>query len=657
MLDPSIDRVLRRVAVRLRCQAAIDGAAFLSLLAAACVLVAAYLLRLHVLSGGDFAYAALVAVALVAAGGVVGALRLVSLQRAAKAIDRSHGLKDRMGSAVSFSSVEAASHEDDETAAFRAAAIRDAARAVSTVDPRRAAPLARPAGLGHAAAVAAMAGAVLLLRFPSRGPEAAGSSSHLSPHFTVDREVLEPEREAIAALSEEALREGDHELKALADELERLLAAIDREELSRKEVFDKLAELERKLPKAEPGAVEPLKEALKKAGDELSKDKLLREAGKALKDEDLDKAAADLKKLAEEAERLEAERRARDPKLDDKQRDAAARSLERAAEELSAEEKEAQKRVEEERRLREEQRRLEREAQEHPNDQDVQRRLQRNQRQLERLEREQKQAAERRRQLERLSRELEKAAEQLRSKMSPEALKRAAEELSRMQDEIRKLGSQGQVRLQIAEIKEVMRRMGRSSQGGSGGGAGGGRDQQGQPGGARSQNAPGGRGKDGRGNGRQAHADNGRGSMLREFDQRAGGDKPSALLLGGDKGDQALVLPLPGGAKKPPEPGSGGPGTSNDSGIGSNHDPNLFGDPTKLAAKRHETRVEGKEGAGPSRSETILGSAEHGFATGAYRRTFSDYSAVVEEVMQREQIPPGYRFYVKRYFQLIKPRE
>jgi hypothetical protein len=83
----------------------------------------------------------------------------------------------------------------------------------------------------------------------------------------------------------------------------------------------------------------------------------------------------------------------------------------------------------------------------------------------------------------------------------------------------------------------------------------------------------------------------------------------------------------------------------------------LFGDKTSLAAKHKDTRVEGKEGAGPSRSETILGSAEKGFSSRAYKRVYGDYSSVVEEVMTKEKVPPGYRFYIKRYFQLIKPRE
>jgi hypothetical protein len=83
----------------------------------------------------------------------------------------------------------------------------------------------------------------------------------------------------------------------------------------------------------------------------------------------------------------------------------------------------------------------------------------------------------------------------------------------------------------------------------------------------------------------------------------------------------------------------------------------MQGAPTQLDARHVDARVEGKLGAGPSRSQTILGTADRGFAQTGYRRVYGDYSQVVEEVMSKEQIPPGYRYYVKRYFELIKPRE
>jgi hypothetical protein len=113
-----------------------------------------------------------------------------------------------------------------------------------------------------------------------------------------------------------------------------------------------------------------------------------------------------------------------------------------------------------------------------------------------------------------------------------------------------------------------------------------------------------------------------------------------------------LALSLTGGARSGPSgvaPGGDG--------IGDGHDPNLTGAQTNLSAKHVSVQADGKKGAGPSRSETILGSAERGFASTGYRRVYGDYTSVVEDVMSKEQVPPGYRYYVKRYFQLIKPRE
>ena len=60
---------------------------------------------------------------------------------------------------------------------------------------------------------------------------------------------------------------------------------------------------------------------------------------------------------------------------------------------------------------------------------------------------------------------------------------------------------------------------------------------------------------------------------------------------------------------------------------------------------------------GPTRSEVILGAAERGFAARDYRRVYADYESHATEVLEQDQIPGGYRFYVRRYFQLIRPRE
>ena len=67
--------------------------------------------------------------------------------------------------------------------------------------------------------------------------------------------------------------------------------------------------------------------------------------------------------------------------------------------------------------------------------------------------------------------------------------------------------------------------------------------------------------------------------------------------------------------------------------------------------------VKGEHGEGPSRSQVIMGSAQRGFASRGYRDVYTDYSGHAEEVLERDEVPPGYRFYVRRYFQLIRPRD
>jgi hypothetical protein len=53
----------------------------------------------------------------------------------------------------------------------------------------------------------------------------------------------------------------------------------------------------------------------------------------------------------------------------------------------------------------------------------------------------------------------------------------------------------------------------------------------------------------------------------------------------------------------------------------------------------------------------ILAAAEKGFKGSGYKKVFTQYHTVAEDQINKEKIPDGYRFYVNRYFQLIRPRE
>ena len=82
------------------------------------------------------------------------------------------------------------------------------------------------------------------------------------------------------------------------------------------------------------------------------------------------------------------------------------------------------------------------------------------------------------------------------------------------------------------------------------------------------------------------------------------------------------------------------------------------GDSTDLKADAHDVHAEGLDtGQGPTNAEVILSAAKRGFVGKPYKKVFREYHTVAEDQIEREKIPDGMRFYVRRYFQLIRPRE
>jgi hypothetical protein len=81
------------------------------------------------------------------------------------------------------------------------------------------------------------------------------------------------------------------------------------------------------------------------------------------------------------------------------------------------------------------------------------------------------------------------------------------------------------------------------------------------------------------------------------------------------------------------------------------------GPATAGSGQHTDTRIEGDKRSGPSRSEVIFESGQRGFANDGYAKVHDDYVRHAESVLERERVPGGYRYYVRRYFQLIRPRE
>ncbi len=79
--------------------------------------------------------------------------------------------------------------------------------------------------------------------------------------------------------------------------------------------------------------------------------------------------------------------------------------------------------------------------------------------------------------------------------------------------------------------------------------------------------------------------------------------------------------------------------------------------PTSLKATHTDSAVAGIQGKGPTRSQVILDAADRGFRDASYQKVYADYRSHAESVIERDQVPQGHRFYVRRYFQLIRPRD
>ncbi len=77
----------------------------------------------------------------------------------------------------------------------------------------------------------------------------------------------------------------------------------------------------------------------------------------------------------------------------------------------------------------------------------------------------------------------------------------------------------------------------------------------------------------------------------------------------------------------------------------------------RIGGSYQDERVQGVHGEGPSRSQVIEGASQAGFASAPYRRVYGDYRAHAEQLMERDDVPANERFYVRRYFQLVQPRE
>jgi hypothetical protein len=707
-----IHALVRRGRRRLRTQAALEGAALAAVAASAVALILVYLVRRGALDEGLAPpLIAGVALAIVAIGALLGAVRRIPTALVATRIDRASGLADRLASACAFErdlSTPAAAELPAETRAMMQAAVADAIRHADRADVRAATPLRWPrdgrAALAFAAVAAVVAGLyieapledpriaairppaaprkvpidltgerlcpaaceqpvevlfgageatfaaatrkktsrLLVVEVPPAAPvgktfvrvRAGGRTSWPRPfeiladgdrrYQPVDRVALDDDdmafaRDLLQDLNQTAADMQDPELKEFADKVEALLDQADKGELSKEQLLDALAQAEKKyMEGAKPEEVDRAMAELGKTGKELKKDDLTRPIGEALEKGDLAKAQEEMNKLAEKLAKGE---------LSDKQRAEAAKALDKAAEAFDkreeAQKKDLDKQIE---KARAEQKQAEKERDAAKDERDKERlarKAEDRRRKAEALEqkKQEQEASEQRRTLKRLHRNMKKAAEEMDKDQEQQENRRQAsrtmEDMARDTGKVdadkRKMAHQKKTQSQLDDLREAMRRAKK-------GGSQGAKDRF---------------GKNRRNQDFERRARGGRGS--KSAWQRGQGGKGQGQGQG--QGQQ------PGGQGQQPGGDSYGDGT----------DPDVMGEATARQGNTKDQDLQGSHGKGPSTRETILSAAQKGFSSRSYSQEYGKYKTIVEEVMRAEKVPSGYKFYVKKYFQKIKP--
>ena len=595
--------------------------------------------------------AALVVLALIAV-----MLRRLSPGAGTIALDRHHKLNDRLTSALAFEAIAAT-----ERSALMEVAIDDACEHASHLSPSKAAPLRTPRDLVAPLALGLGVAALAMLYVP-RGIVIAPQEKQIDA-LAMSPDDIELFRDAARAL---VRPDQSPEMKAAVEKFNQLIEDIANKRLDRTEAFRKMEAIERELLTGAEADAKEFEEALKDVAEELKKSDLSKPLAESLEKKNLEQAQKDLKALAEQ---LKSGKKPDKAALD-KLRQALAKAAERKKEALAAVN---EKRNEAREDLLQKKNKKKDDPDAGPKDPQEDRLLKKKERELERLDREAEQKERAGRQLERLDRELSQAAQDLMKDLglSAKDLEQAAEDINRMQQEQMSQKEKEELRQRLEELREQIRQQGQAgakrmarmmkfgkrARGSSGKGQKGDGDKGDQPG--DDQEAQDGEPKDGEGkDGKDGKDGQGKGAgKAQQWVIGPGGKK--ILIPGMGPGSGPGDTPGMGAGAGQGGEGKDGPGAGQGGKeAGTGHDGNLAGKRTDLKSGTSDVQQQGLDTQqGPSRSEVILSAAERGFKGSGYKKVFKEYHTTAEQQINKDTVPDGYRSYVHRYFQLIRPRE
>lgn len=537
------------------------------------------------------------------------------------ALDQFHGLKDRVTTALSFSRIPEA-----ERTPLMQAAIEDGVAVASQVDPRRAVPIRVPRETALVAAL--LAGLVGLSLLEVRHYRQVPPGRSFEP-LVMSADDIELFRDMAKELQSKS---DDPNALVAVRRFNQLVEDIAEHRLDRHEVFQRMGDLERELKDNLELDRDARDEGLKGLARELEKSGLSKAAAEAMDQQNLADAEKALRELAEKLKKKEGRPSAAE--LD---------KLRQALEKASKTSEERLKSIDQRRReLEEEHKSLLKKKGEKPDagPSDADKKLADNERRLEHLDREKNRAERSQRQMSELDKQLAQAARDLMRDMGQSAqdIEQGAQDINRMAKQESSDEQKQDLLKKLQEMRELMRQQGK-----------GGKDQM-----QRLQKF----GQRARGQGGQGKPGDGQG------EGQQGGKKDGPLRFGsGGPGSVSIDIPMPqNGTGSGQGPASDKPGDGSDPAggpqAGTGHDPNLAGDATDLKGKTQDVTAAGVDsGQGAASSQVIYGAAERGFVGRGYKKVFTDYQTVAERALSQDEIPSGYRFYVRRYFQLIRPRD
>jgi hypothetical protein len=538
-------------------------------------------------------------------------------------LDRFHDTGGRIANALAFARLPAA-----ERTPLMTLAIEDALSVVARLEPRRAVKIPLPSETPLVLVLALGLAALALFEVRTLRPLPPVPAPKPLLLGADDLSFFRSAGDELARASRDPTEE------AAVARYNRLVEDIAEHRVDQHEVFRRLAAIEADLGEHLENDREALSDGLEDIARELEKNALTRQAAEALGDKRLDDAEKALRELAE--------------KLKGKKTPPSAAELERLRSALQKASEQTHERLEAiERRRREleqERESLLKKKSDPASNAAAQKKAEDNQRQLEHLDRQRSRAQNGAQQLSDLDRELAKAAEDLQralgerqksaGEQASDDLERGAQDVHRMAQKQLDDAQKRELLQRLKEMREVLRQEGQGGQE---------RKARLERFGERARGQrPGASGGEGEGqNGKQTP-----GSLELRLG-RGGLELPGSQTTSESNGRPGEGKEGGDGAKSAPGPG-----------YGNGHDQTLTGNASRVAGQTHDVTAAGIDsGEGTASAEVIYGAAQRGFVGKGYKDVFTEYQSVAEQVIDKDDIPPGYRFYVRRYFQLIRPRD